>query len=189
MSDQTPNDELLIEGHDYDGIRELDNPLPQWWLWTFYLAIIFSALYMMHYHLTPTPSLKGEFDIAMEKVDAARQARGGGEAFLAGLAEKLKDPTAIQTGQGVYQSKCAVCHGPQGQGLIGPNLTDAFWLHGGSDKDVYKAIAKGVTVKGMPAWENQLKSEQLLGVAAYVVSLRGTNPPNAKAPQGSEYKE
>lgn len=181
----------IIEGHEYDGIQELDNPLPNWWLMTFYITIAFAVVYFIYYSLGPGPDLNQELQINMaklqEKIPQKPQGPGLDEAKLAALA---KDPGEIKKGEGVYKTRCASCHGDQGQGLIGPNLTDKFWIHGkGNLPEIAKVIKDGVSDKGMPPWGTLLKEDELLAVTAYVKSLKGTNPPGAKAPQGDEVKE
>jgi cytochrome c oxidase cbb3-type subunit 3 len=181
---KTEQDRLL--DHAYDGIQEYDNPMPRWWVWLFWATIIFSVIYFFDV----TGRVKGigrEAEYEREVAEAARRwphpAAGADAAALAALAQ---DPKAKEAGKAVYTQNCASCHRPDGGGLIGPNLADDHWIHGGTPEAIQRTIAEGVLAKGMPAWGKMLKPEQVDGVTAYVVSLRGTNPPDAKAPQGEK---
>lgn len=173
--------------HEYDGIREYDNPMPGWWLLTFAATVVFSVLYL--FNIGPIGNGKGRIaDYEAEVAAAAARApvapAGVDPAQLLALAD---DADAVSNGGQVYTSYCASCHGPDGGGLIGPNLADAYWIHGGSPEAVYKTIAEGVLAKGMPPWEKSLKPDQLTNVTAYVLSLGGTSPTNPKAPEGDVY--
>lgn len=186
MSDPQDNNKpsgRLIE-HSYDGIQEYDNPMPKWWLLLFLGTVIFSVIYMIN--IGPIGSGKGRIaDYEAEMAAAAARApESGGAVDPAELLALSTDAAALATGSQVYTSYCAVCHGPDGGGVIGPNLADKNWIHGGSPENILKSIAEGVLAKGMPPWEKSLKPEQLSAVAAYVISLAGTSPANPKAPEG-----
>lgn len=188
MSDKL--DPNLLRHHDYDGIHELDNPLPSWWLWTFYLAIIFSFLYIIHYQFGGGASLQQEFAAQMRFIStqqASTQRQTPSEISDEQLAALSSDPQIMAQGADVFAGKCAACHGQEGQGMIGPNLTDRAWLHGPGGKDIYKAVAEGVLDKGMPAWKSQLSRADLTAVVTFVITLKGKEPANAKAAQGIEY--
>lgn len=184
--------DVPIAGHEYDGIQEFDNPLPRWWVQMFYLTIVFAAGYYGYYELGPGKGLSEVFDSEMAQAQATRamnapkEPAGGDEARL--LAA-VKNPSEVAKGKAVFASKCASCHGAQGQGSIGPNLTDDHWIHGGKISEVAATIATGVAAKGMPPWAGVLSSDELTTVSAYVKSLRGTNPPAAKAPEGTLVKD
>jgi cytochrome c oxidase cbb3-type subunit 3 len=180
--------------HEYDGIRELDNKLPPWWLYMFYFTIIFGVFYIGYYHFSSGPSQLEEYEAEMAL--AAEQKA----AFLAQSANNvdessvvlLTDASAIEKGKATYTSLCIACHGPSGgsmPGGVGPNLTDEFWIHGGGIKNVFKTIKYGVPAKGMISWESQLTPVQMQEVASYILSLQGTNPENAKEPQGDKWIE
>ncbi|QDK38400.1 cbb3-type cytochrome c oxidase N-terminal domain-containing protein [Bdellovibrio sp. NC01] len=175
--------------HEYDGIVEHDNPLPTWWLWTFFITIIFGFMYFIHYQFAGGPTLKEELSVAMaqlEKEQAAAQSASPMETEES-LAEVFKKDGIVQLGASTFASKCAACHGAELQGLIGPNLTDKFWLHGkGTRMDIVKTIRDGVSDKGMPPWGPVMKKEEVYAVAAFILSKKGSNPPGAKAPQGEE---
>lgn len=189
MSNDNNKHDVPIAGHDYDGIQEFDNQLPRWWVQMFNLTIIFSIGYFGYYILGSGPTLFESYEkdaAQMEVLKAnAPKAQGGGDA-----GEKLialqKDPAQVEKGKTVYGAKCAACHGPAGQGTIGPNLTDNFWKHGGKLADILNTINKGVADKGMPPWGPLLSQDELYQVTVFVKSLKGTNPPNAKAPEGTE---
>ena len=183
--DRAGRQDRLIE-HSYDGIQEYDNPMPRWWLLTFAGTIIFSAIYLMN--IGPVGNGKGrekDYEDDMKAFAAAHPAPSGGKRSAAALLAMVDDREALHEGQETYSDYCASCHRMDGGGLIGPNLTDAVWLHGGLITDVYNTVANGVLEKGMPAWNKLLKPEELEEVVAYVASLQGSNPPNPKAPQGT----
>ncbi len=178
--------DVLIQ-HDYDGIRELDNVLPPWWLWLFYGTIIWSVVFLLNVHvfdLWPT----GEEEYRQEMAEAKAEV----EAYLkksAGTVDEnnvtaLTEEAAIAGGKATYDAFCKACHGGAGEGGVGPNLTDDHWKHGGGIQNVFKTIKYGVPEKGMIAWKAQLKPTEIQAVASYILKLHGTNPPNAKAPEG-----
>lgn len=186
-------DANLIKGHEYDGIQELDNPLPTWWLISFFATIIFSFIYWIHYDITQTGlSPQQEMEAEMARIDALRaqsSQAGGGESGGADLESLMGNTAALASGKDVYIARCAACHGQSGEGMIGPNLTDYHWLHGASPKEILKVVEEGVLEKGMPAWKDMLKPDEVLSVTAYIVSLKGTNVANGKKPEGVEIKE
>jgi len=184
-------DELLLD-HNYDGIQELDNPLPFWWLAIFYITMVFAAGYVFYYEFGDGPTLNQELAEEQKVIENIQYEGPSGPAGLdeAKLSGVIADSAQVELGKGIFAGKCAACHGPEGQGVIGPNLADAFWINGdGSPMAVAKVIQNGVGDKGMPAWGTQLKEEELYQVAAYVTSLKGTNPANPKAPQGNRVNE
>lgn len=174
-------------GHDYDGIRELDNKLPPWWLLLFYGSIIFAGVYMYNYHRSDsTWSSEAEYYASVKaahkkiKENLARQANAVDESNVTALM----DENTLLVGESIYFEKCAVCHGQKGEGLVGPNFTDEYWVHGGGAKNIFKTIKYGVPEKGMISWQSQLRPAEMQAVTSYVLSLVGTNPPNGKAPEG-----
>lgn len=179
--------DILFE-HDYDGIRELDNRLPPWWLWLFYVTIIFSAIYFTAYHIFDGPSLIDEYnkevEVAQAKIDEYLATKA--EAVNEDNVTVLNDEESLSLGQSTFETLCMPCHGMHGEGnTIGPNLTDDYWLHGCDIKNVFNTISNGVIEKGMQSWKSQLRPVEIQRVASYIlVKLHGSNPANAKAPQG-----
>jgi cytochrome c oxidase cbb3-type subunit 3 len=176
--------------HEYDGIRELDNSLPPWWKYLFYITIIFSIVYWYRYHISGSAPLSGE-EYKREMAEAAIQK----EAYLEKAANlvnesnvaALTSETDLSNGKKIYTTYCVPCHGAAGEGGVGPNMTDEYWIHGGGIKNIFKTIKYGVPTKGMISWQTQLRPKEMQEVASYIMTLQGTNPPNAKAPQGEKY--
>lgn len=174
--------------HAYDGIKELNNPVPTWFNVLFYGTLIFAVAYLYYYHIGEHGERQDdEYKTEMVKADLEKQ------KFLAKSASAVDensvkvDPSQIVVGKGVFDANCIACHGQNGEGLVGPNLTDEFWLHGGSVKDVFKVVKYGVPEKGMVSWEKNMSSANISAVTNYILSLQGSKPANAKAPQGEKY--
>ena len=181
-------DELL--DHDYDGIQELDNELPPWWLWLFYITIIWAVVYMVYYHVLGTgPSSAEEYQMEMARTETRYQQQGG-ETGAAGQEETkltaLTDEQSLAEGKTIFTKNCVPCHGNNGEGTVGPNLTDDYWIHGATMKDMVNTITNGVPAKGMIAWIPVLTPDEIVKVASYIRTLHGTNPPDAKAPEGEK---
>ncbi|OKL41524.1 c-type cytochrome [Pontibacter flavimaris] len=172
--------------HDFDGIQEYDNDLPPWWKALFYVTIIFAVGYMLHYHVFKTGALQDE-EYEMEMQEAAVFAANNADDPNAVTDyEVLTEAAALESGKSIYNTNCAACHGTEGQGTVGPNLTDEYWLHGGDVNEIFKTIKYGVPAKGMVPWQGKLTKDQILEVSSYILSLQGTNPANAKEPQGDK---
>lgn len=183
-------DNSPIEGHNYDGIRELDNPLPRWWLTIFYSTIVFAAIYYYHYEFGSGPSSDQELTRELDSLELKKQksATDAPQPTAEDFKALLSDPETLKLGAAEFASKCMACHGEKGQGSIGPNLTDNAWIHGdGSISAISQIIKSGVAEKGMPPWEGLIKPKLILQISAYIRSLNGTNPPGAKAPEGQVY--
>lgn len=178
----------LIEGHDVDGIREYDNPMPRWWLYIFYVTILFAVGYWIYYHMgAGGKSVAQEYVAEMEAAGASAVAKPKFEADEATLMKAFQDPAQIAAGAKIFAGRCVACHLDKGQGSVGPNLTDDHWINGGGTLvGVFKTIRDGVPAKGMIAWGPQLKNDEMLQIVAFVASLHGTNPPNPKPPQGDK---
>ena len=179
-------------GHNYDGIRELDNRLPPWWLYGFYVCIIFAAIYLYRYHVAHSAPLSGEeLKIELAKADADKQEylKKAGNSVDENTVKLLTDAKDLDAAKAIFTSICAACHKPDGGGLVGPNLTDDYWIHGGSIKDIFKTIKYGWPEKGMQSWKDNYTPLQIAQLASYVKSLRGTKPAIAKEPQGTLYVE
>ena len=182
--------DLLLD-HDYDGIKELDNALPPWWKYGFYITIVVAVFYLLkfevwHTGMNPTEEYNKEMTTA--KIET--------EAYLASAKENVDensvtelDVAGIAAGKAIFAKTCVPCHLAEGQGLVGPNLTDEYWIHGGGIKDIFKTIKYGYPDKGMQSWQSTYSPVQMQQLASYIRSLKGTNPPNPKAPQGDLYKE
>jgi cytochrome c oxidase cbb3-type subunit III len=175
-----PKDPLLLD-HEADGIRELDNNLPRWWVWLFYLTIVFAVVYMLYYHVLGMGRLQAaEYQAEMEvgdKIKAVALARF--EEGLGAMAP-LSDQEVLARGLQTYTTLCAPCHRDDGGGLVGPNLTDDYWIHGGEFSQNLRVIWDGVPDKGMVSWKGILQPADIHAVASYIYTLRGTTPPNPK---------
>jgi cytochrome c oxidase cbb3-type subunit III len=193
MSDQSNEPKYTIDpltgdkvlDTNYDGIQELDNPLPGWWVATFYGTIIFSILYVGYYMLGNGPSLYEEY-IADYGANAVAQSKVSGPQFTEdSIAKAYQSLEQKEKAHAAYTEKCASCHGPEMQGLIGPNLVDNYWIHGdGKPPAIAKVLYDGVLEKGMPAWGALIPEETLFGIAAYIHEKNGSKPSNPKEPQG-----
>ncbi|MDX1477922.1 MAG: cbb3-type cytochrome c oxidase N-terminal domain-containing protein [Saprospiraceae bacterium] len=178
--------EILFD-HEYDGIRELDNSLPPWWLGLFYLTIIISAVYIYVEHFSDFGlSQAEEYELEMER------AQEDIDAYLATQADQIDETNVtvltseadLAKGLEIYTAHCVVCHGTQGEGGVGPNFADPYWVHGGDIKDLFRTIKYGVPEKGMISWSALLRPSEMQQVASYILTFQGTDPPNAKEPQG-----
>lgn len=179
-------------GHSYDGIRELDNVLPPWFTWTFVGTIIFAMVYLWRFHASanPAPNQYQEYENAMAKAKKQQEAYLKAQGDLVNESNVVMlDAAGIAAGKTLYTANCVACHGDKGQGGVGPNFTDDYWIHGGSIKDVFHTITVGVPEKGMQSWKSVFSPMQIAQLSSYVKSLHGTNPPGAKEPQGVLYKE
>ena len=178
-------DERPIMDHEYDGIKEYDNPMPRWWVLLFWATIIFVPVYYL---------LPGDFGAGGKKeamyareiaaFDAAHPPASGPTETAEQLSAIVSDQRQVAAGKVLFAANCVTCHRADGGGLIGPNLTDDSWIHGGTPLEIHTTIWTGVLAKGMPPWGKMLKPEQVNALTAFVVSLHGTNPPNPKAPEG-----
>ncbi len=180
--------ELLLGDHEYDGIQEYDNPLPRWWTNIFWLSVVFAVGYVLYYHVSDRgQSVAAAYAADMAEADQRAAAQAAKEVVTEELLAKLAGNSAtLATGQEVYAARCVPCHGDKGQGLVGPNLTDAYWIHGsGKLMDLYEVTSNGVAAKGMPAWNKQLSPAELRGVVSFIGTLRGTDAVG-KPPEGKE---
>jgi cytochrome c oxidase cbb3-type subunit 3 len=179
--------------HNYDGIRELDNSLPPWWVYLFYITIIWGLGYLVYYHMTDWgKNQEQEYITTIENAEIQKAAFLATQANLVDESSVtlLTDEASLAEGKSVYMANCIACHGANGEGnAVGPNLTDNYWIHGGSIQSVFSTIKYGVQEKGMQAWQAQLRPVVIQQVASYILSLQGSNPANAKEPQGDLYDE
>jgi cytochrome c oxidase cbb3-type subunit 3 len=188
LTDAVPlgKEETVMLDHNYDGIRELDNHLPPWWKWLFYATIIWGAVYLVVYHVTDNfPLMEAEFNNEMA---TATKAKPAGVTIDENTVEVTTDAAILQNGKDIFATNCASCHRADGGGMIGPNLTDAYWLHGGSIKNVFATVANGVPNTNMIPWKGALSPEKIRDVSNYVLSLQGTNPAEGKAAEGELYQ-
>lgn len=185
MLDENKPDQLT--NHEYDGIKEYDNPLPRWWLLTFYATIFFAFGYWGYYHVLnlgfmPTQALAYENKAAEKKLNAVASSITEDKLLSMG-----KIPQDVEKGKAIFAQNCVACHGDRGQGGIGPNLTDSAWIHGDKAMDIRKTISHGVLEKGMTAWQSVLGDNKINEVVAFILSIRNSNIPG-KEPQGSIYE-
>lgn len=179
----------VIEGHRYDGIKEYDNPMPGWWVGLLWATVVFSVIYVLGLNVFGFVDSYEE-DLAESQAElqemraAYAEANPTFDADPEALERFVGDSEMIEAGAAAYTANCAACHGQEGEGLIGPNLADKYWLHGGTNVAIYEVIAEGVPAQGMPPWQSVLSAEQIAQMVAYIRSLEGTDPAGAKEPQG-----
>ncbi len=178
--------EPKILDHNYDGIREYDNPMPFWWSALFWGTIIFSVPYFVYYHVGVGPSLNDNLEVEVgEFVEAQSAALGDIKPDAATILTLVQKDAKLKTGASVmFRSNCATCHGPEGGGRTGPNMTDDSYINIKKPEDFFRVIRDGVAGKGMPEWRKRFSEPQLVLLASYVASLRGTKPAEAKEAQG-----
>jgi cytochrome c oxidase cbb3-type subunit 3 len=182
MSENKPD---VLRGHDYDGIEEYDNRLPNWWLFILYGTIVFAVGYWLVFHTFQAADLPlARYDkemVAAAEAQLARMAEGGINDESLALMATI--PETVARGRELFATYCVVCHLDRGQGLVGPNLTDGHWLHGGKPTDILRIVTDGVPAKGMAAWGGQLGPSRVQDLVAFVLSIKNTNVPG-KAPEG-----
>lgn len=185
------SEQAVMTDHEYDGIRELDNALPPWWKYGFYFTIVWAAVYLAYYHISNGPSSEQEYKAQVD--DGLRQV----EEYRA-KAKNLVDETNVTvladagdlaSGKAIFIQYCAVCHSNDGGGIVGPNLTDKNWIHGGDIKDIFKTVKYGIQGKGMKSWQQELSPVMMAQVSSFVKSLQGTTPAAPKAPEGPVWVE
>ncbi|MGV3586298.1 MAG: c-type cytochrome [Adhaeribacter sp.] len=177
---------IIMEGHDYDGIHEFDNDLPPWWRYLFYATVVFSLVYVVNYHVMGGKLQDAEYEAEMQTAALLHPPTEEGSINEKTDFKVLTDAGALEKGKTTYLQNCAACHGQEAEGKIGPNLTDEYWLHGGDVNEIFKTIKFGITEKGMVAWNGKLSKDQILEVSSYILSLQGSNPAGAKEPQGEK---
>ncbi len=182
----------IILDHNYDGIKELDNSLPPWWLYGFYISIVFAALYLLKYHVFDGDNQIDELEIELAEAKTAIEAYKKTAKNLVDIntVTKLTETSDLSAGKKIFDTNCVACHMIDGGGGIGPNLTDQNWILGGGIKNVFRTVSEGGrSGKGMIAWKQQLKPLEIAQVASYVLTLQGTSPANPKAPEGDVWVE
>jgi cytochrome c oxidase cbb3-type subunit 3 len=182
----------LVMEHEFDGITELNNPTPRWFMVLFFSSILFAVVYLFNYEVfgfgqNQEQEYKSELEQAeMDKVAFLSNPVNAKAAVNENSIALSKDAAVIKSGAALFANRCTPCHGEHAQGIVGPNLTDEFWLHGGTVHDVFKTIKYGVPEKGMIAWEKSLSAQQISDLTNYVLSLQGSHPAGAKAAQGEK---
>jgi cytochrome c oxidase cbb3-type subunit 3 len=184
--------ELVME-HEFDGIAELDNPTPAWFMVLFYGTILFAVGYMVNYHVIGWgQSQEQEYASELQQAEDDRIAMlqkpgaGGANKINENTVEASTDEVVLKAGAALFKNVCTPCHGEHAEGAVGPNLTDEYWLHGGTVKEIFKTIKYGVPEKGMIAWEKSMNGKQIADITSYILSLKGSKPSGAKAPQGKK---
>ncbi|MCW8897044.1 MAG: c-type cytochrome [Flavobacteriales bacterium] len=178
-----------VTDHEYDGIIELDNALPPWWLYMFYGTIIFAIIYVILFFgmgkFKQQDELKAEYAVAAEKIEAYQKEHGA--AVDENTVVLVTDADKLADGKAIYEKNCVACHAVNGGGGVGPNFTDDYWIHGNSINEVFKVVKYGVPEKGMIPWEAQLNPEQMQNVASYILNeFTGKNVEGGKEPQGEK---
>jgi cytochrome c oxidase cbb3-type subunit 3 len=181
----------ILMDHDYDGIKELDNDLPPWWKYGFYITIIIGVIYMINFHVAGTGDLQD-----VEYTKSVAKAKLEVEEYMRTAASNVDETTIkqltgadVEEGQKLFVLNCATCHGKEGQGAVGPNLVDKYWIHGGSLVDIFKSVKYGWVDKGMKSWKEDLSPMQIAQISSFIRTIVGTNPAGAKAPQGDVYQD
>jgi len=182
--------DILLD-HDYDGIRELDNPLPPWWKYGFYITIGIAIIYLLNYEVLgygKNPTQEYNEEMAKAKIQMEAYAAKSGNTIDENNI-KMPDADGLAKGKEIFTTTCWPCHGKLGEGGVGPNLTDNYWLHKGSLNDIYQSIKHGYPDKGMQAWGKNFSAKEINDLAGYIKTLKDTNPPNGKAPQGDLFAD
>ena len=191
-SEPIENEASLLLDHDYDGIKELDNNLPPWWVYLFYGCIVFAGVYLIRYEIMGADNQEMEFqkEMAQAKIDIEEYKKTAPDLMDEKTVVLLTEASELAKGKAIFETNCVACHRPDGGGQIGPNLTDDNWILGGGIKNIFHTITNGGRDgKGMVAWKGNLKPTEIQHVASYIISLKGTNPKDAKAPEGDVWVE
>lgn len=186
------NEGQLLLDHDYDGIKELDNTLPPWWVYLFYGCIIFSIIYLVRYEILGAPDQEMELqnEMAQAKIEVAEYMKTAPDMMDEKSVTLLTDKADLEAGKAIFATNCVACHKPDLGGQIGPNLTDEQWILGGGIKNIFHTISNGGRDgKGMIAWKTTLKPKEIQKVSSYIISMQGSNPKDAKAPEGEIWKD
>ncbi len=183
------SEDLLLSNHNYDGIEEFDNPMPGWWVWVFVACIVWAPIYVIGVHQMGFIN-SYEDDLANDQMELAElrtayeTANPVAEVTSEAIAAYIGVAEHIEAGAAIFTTNCAMCHGALAEGLIGPNLTDDYWIHGGTHQDLFHVITEGVLEKGMTPWGAVLSVEQRMQLVSFIRSIHGSNPPGAKPAQG-----
>lgn len=192
-SESSESEASLLLEHDYDGIKELDNNLPTWWVYLFYGCIVFAFIYLIRFEIMGGDNQEMELkkEMAQAKIDVDEYMKNAPDLMSEKTVTLLTDPKDLANGKTIFTNNCAACHRADGGGQIGPNLTDEYWILGGGIKNVFHTISNGGRDgKGMIAWgKGGLKPKEIQLVASYILSLKGSNPQAPKAPDGELWVE
>ena len=191
-SEPIENESQLLLDHDYDGIKELDNNLPPWWIYLFYACIVFSVLYLVRFEILGADDQETELkkELAQAKIEVAEYMKTAPDLMDEKTVTLISDAPALAEGKTIFETNCAACHRVDAGGQIGPNLTDEQWILGGGIKNLFHTITNGGRDgKGMIAWKGTLKPKEIQKVASYIISLKGSNPKDPKAPEGEVWVE
>ncbi len=191
LTDYVPIEEeqTILMDHEYDGIQELDNNLPPWWKYGFYITIVWAVIYFAHYHVMGLgASSVDEYNNEVAAAEIAKQKylKTAGEVITADNVTFKSDAMSLAKGENIFSTNCKTCHGIAAQGDAGPNLTDQYWIHGGDVKSIFTLVSNGKNA--MPAWASLLSPSDIQLAISYIHSLQGSNPANAKAAEGELYK-
>ncbi|NWF88510.1 MAG: c-type cytochrome [Ignavibacteriaceae bacterium] len=179
----------MMLDHSYDEIHELNNNIPPWFSYLFWLTVVFSIFYMINYHVLSSGDVQAsEYneEVKLAELKKTEMIKSGALLDESKLTA-LTDAASLSSGKEIFIKNCAVCHTEKGGGLVGPNLTDDYWIHGSGIKNIFATVKNGVPAKGMISWKSQLNPRQIQEVSSFILTLRGTNPPNPKAPEGILY--
>jgi cytochrome c oxidase cbb3-type subunit 3 len=181
-----------VRGHSFDGIEEYDNPMPGWWTFTFWITVIWGVAYAVAITFGWVPTYEEDLASGQEEIYDLRRAAEAITPAVVVTDEDLlaasKDPADVAAGKETFAAKCAPCHGAEGQGLIGPNLVDNAWKNGGKPVDIHRIVDEGAPTKGMPAWGPSVGPDGVRQLTAFILSIKGTTPPNPKAAEGEVVK-
>ena len=184
-------EDIMLE-HDYDGIKELDNVLPPWWVYLFYGTIIFSVIYLVRFHVVGDYTQTEEFnkEIELAELEKSKLPKDPADEVSYETVVAVTDAASLAKGKEIFTNACAACHKADGGGLVGPNLTDKHWINGGGIKNIFKLISEGSKNNpSMVAWKSNLSAKDIQSVSSYIMTLEGTNPPDAKAAEGEIWTE
>lgn len=191
-SKEIEREEDIMLDHDYDGIKELDNVLPPWWVYLFYGTIIFAAVYLVRFHIVGDYTQAEEFnkEVELAELEKSKLPKDPADEVSYETVVALTDAASLAKGKEIFTNACAACHKADGGGLVGPNLTDDHWINGGGIKNIFKLISEGSKNNpSMVAWKSNLSSKDIQSIASYILTLKGSNPQGAKAPEGEIWKE
>ena len=191
-SKEIEREEDIMLDHDYDGIKELDNVLPPWWVYLFYGTIVFALVYMIRFHVMNEYDQEQEFknEVELAELEKSKLPKSAADEISYETVVAVTDATSLAKGKEIFNNACAACHKADGGGLVGPNLTDKHWINGGGIKNIFKLISEGSKNNpSMVAWKANLSATDIQSVSSYILTLEGSNPPDAKAAEGEIWAE